>query len=123
MPTGSTFDGSMPTGSTFDGSMPTGSTFDGSMPTGSTFDGFTGSTGSAGPSTTQSLGSLSDAVNQQRKKQTQPLQRSRLLTPPLKLPAAPPQHLTTLTLPASLLAGVSSARQTPPLLPTRCQTP
>merc|ERR1711963_28307 len=58
---GSTFDGSMPTGSTFDGSMPTGSTFDGSMPTGSTFDGFTGSTGSAGPSTTQSLGSLSDA--------------------------------------------------------------
>merc|ERR1712156_1187511 len=63
MPTGSTFDGSMPTGSTFDGSMSTGSTFDGSMPTGSTFDGFTGSTGSAGPSTTQSLGSLSDAVN------------------------------------------------------------
>merc|ERR1712180_479056 len=51
------------TGSTFDGPMPTGSTFDGSMPTGSTFDGFTGSTGSAGPSTTQSLGSLSDAVN------------------------------------------------------------
>merc|ERR1712038_1038568 len=63
MPTESTFDGSMPTGSTFDGSMPTGSTFDGSMPTGSTFGEFTGSTGSAGPSTTQSLGSLSDAVN------------------------------------------------------------
>merc|ERR1711962_1137567 len=61
--TGSTFDGSLPTGSTFEGSMSTGSTFDGSMPTGSTFDGFTGSTGSAGPSTTQSLGSLSDAVN------------------------------------------------------------
>merc|ERR1712156_1013013 len=63
MPTGSTFDGSMPTGPTFEGSMSTGSTFDGSMPTGSTFDEFTGSTGSAGPSTTQSLGSLSDAVN------------------------------------------------------------